>query len=97
MAKILERIRAWRLRRTAPRIDPDTSKDWKTVGKTFRATDAVFDKMPRYAQIPGDLEESRIRRQDFSPLEQSWRTTAAARFSSSVSSTSGSRRRAAAA
>jgi hypothetical protein len=44
MTKILERLRAWRLKRSTPRIDPDTSKDWKTVGKTFRATDAVFDK-----------------------------------------------------
>ena len=43
MTKILERLRAWRLKRSTPRIDPDTSKDWKTVGKTFRATDAVFD------------------------------------------------------
>jgi hypothetical protein len=43
MTKILERIRAWRLKRGAPSVDVD-KKDWKTVGKTFRATDAVFDK-----------------------------------------------------
>jgi len=44
MAKLLERFRAWRLRRAAPSTDPDAPKDWKTVGKTFRATDAVYDK-----------------------------------------------------
>jgi len=44
MPKILERIRAWRLRRAAPATDVDSSKDWKTVGKTFRATDTVYDK-----------------------------------------------------
>jgi hypothetical protein len=54
MAKILERIRAWRLKRAAASTDVDRNKDWKTVGKTFRATDAVFDKMPRYAQVPAD-------------------------------------------
>ena len=42
MAKMLERIRAWRRKRREPSADAD--KDWKTVGKTFRATDAVFDK-----------------------------------------------------
>jgi hypothetical protein len=44
MTKILERIRAWRLRRAEPGTDVDSSKDWKTVGKTFRATDTVYDK-----------------------------------------------------
>jgi hypothetical protein len=44
MAKILERIRAWRRRRAEPSADTGVEKDWKTVGKTFRATDAVFDK-----------------------------------------------------
>jgi hypothetical protein len=43
MAKLLERFRAWRARRSAPTVDTD-AKDWKTVGKTFRATDAVYDK-----------------------------------------------------
>jgi hypothetical protein len=42
--KIVERIRAWRRRRTKPPTDGQTTDDWKTVGKTFRATDAVFDK-----------------------------------------------------
>jgi hypothetical protein len=44
MAKIVERIRAWRRKRTEPSTDVETSQDWKTVGKTFRATDVVFDK-----------------------------------------------------
>jgi hypothetical protein len=44
MGKILERIKAWRLRRASPGVDADRDKDWKTVGKTFRATDAVYDK-----------------------------------------------------
>jgi hypothetical protein len=44
MPKILERIKAWRLRRMAPSTDTEASKDWKTVGTTFRASDAVFDK-----------------------------------------------------
>jgi hypothetical protein len=44
MSKILERIRAWRLRHTAPPTDTEASQDWKTVGKTFRATDTVYDK-----------------------------------------------------
>ena len=44
MPKILERIRAWRLRHTAPPTDTEASQDWKTVGKTFRATDTVYDK-----------------------------------------------------
>lgn len=42
--KIVERIRAWRRRRTKPPTDGQTTDDWKTVGKTFRGTDAVFDK-----------------------------------------------------
>jgi hypothetical protein len=44
MAKLLERFRAWRVKRSAPTADTDAAKDWKTVGKTFRATDAVYDK-----------------------------------------------------
>jgi len=44
MPTILERIKAWRLRRKAPSRDTEASKDWKTVGKTFRASDSVFDK-----------------------------------------------------
>jgi hypothetical protein len=44
MTKLLERFRAWRLRRSAPAVDTDAPKDWKTVGNTFRATDAVYDK-----------------------------------------------------
>lgn len=44
MAKLLERFRAWRLKRSASGGDTDASKDWKTVGRTFRATDAVYDK-----------------------------------------------------
>lgn len=37
-------MKAWRRKRVAPPPEGDTSKDWKTVGKTFRATDAVYDK-----------------------------------------------------
>ena len=44
VGKILERIKAWRRNRAAPPSEGNTSEDWKTVGKTFRATDAVFDK-----------------------------------------------------
>jgi len=44
MGKIRERIKAWRRKRAEPPTDVDTTQDWKTVGKTFRATDAVFDK-----------------------------------------------------
>jgi hypothetical protein len=44
MGKILDRIRAWRRKRAAPSTDVEAAQDWKTVGKTFRATDAVFDK-----------------------------------------------------
>ena len=43
VGKILERIKTWRRKRTEPPSE-DTSEDWKTVGRTFRATDAVFDK-----------------------------------------------------
>jgi len=43
MAKILERIRAWRRKRGAA-ASTDASTDWMTVGKTFRASDTVFDK-----------------------------------------------------
>jgi hypothetical protein len=42
MGRILERFRAWRRKRSEPISDADaSSQDWKTVGKTFRATDAV--------------------------------------------------------
>ena len=44
MTKLLERFRAWRRKRSEPPTDVDTSDGWTTVGKTFRATDAVFDK-----------------------------------------------------
>ena len=44
VGKILERIKTWRRKRATPPPEGDTSEDWKTVGKTFRATDAVFDK-----------------------------------------------------
>jgi hypothetical protein len=52
--KIVERIRAWRRRRTKPPTDVDTTDDWTTVGKTFRATDAVFDKT-----LPNRSDEGR--------------------------------------
>ena len=42
--KIFERIKAWRGKRATAPTDVDKSDDWKTVGKTFRASDAVFDK-----------------------------------------------------
>jgi hypothetical protein len=42
MAKLLERIKTWRRRRKELPTEPD--KDWKTVGRTFRASDAVYDK-----------------------------------------------------
>ena len=42
MARLLEKFRAWRRRHEADPDDGGSSKDdWKTVGKTFRATDAV--------------------------------------------------------
>ena len=44
MTKLLERFRAWRRKRSEPPTNADTTEDWKTVGKTFRATDAVYDK-----------------------------------------------------
>ena len=45
MAKLLERFRAWRAKRAAsPSTNPEQDKDWKTVGNTFRASDAVYDK-----------------------------------------------------
>ena len=44
MGKIRERIKAWRRKRAEQPAEVDTSDDWKTVGKTFRATDVVFDK-----------------------------------------------------
>jgi hypothetical protein len=54
MRKILERIKRWRPKRTAPSADVDAAQDWKTVGKTFRATDAVFDK-----SLPTSKDEGR--------------------------------------
>jgi len=44
MAKILDKIRAWRRRQSEPPTDADKTDDWLTVGKSFRATDVVFDK-----------------------------------------------------
>jgi hypothetical protein len=44
MGKIRERIKEWRRKRAEKPTGADTSEDWKTVGKTFRATDVVFDK-----------------------------------------------------
>jgi hypothetical protein len=44
MGKIRERIKAWRRKHARQPTEVDTSDDWKTVGKTFRATDVVFDK-----------------------------------------------------
>jgi hypothetical protein len=41
MGRILERFRAWRRKRSEPISADASSQDWKTVGKTFRATDAV--------------------------------------------------------
>ena len=43
MTKLLD-VRAWRRKRTEPPTNADTTEDWKTVGKTFRATDTVSDK-----------------------------------------------------
>jgi hypothetical protein len=40
MAKILEKIRAWRRRREESE-QSDATNDWKSQGKTFRASDAV--------------------------------------------------------
>jgi hypothetical protein len=55
MAKVLERLKAWRRKRRDPATEPD--KDWKTVGKTFRASDAVYDK-----NLPGSsADEGRPR------------------------------------
>ena len=42
MAKILERIRAWRRQRAnSEPVEPGTEKDWKYQGKTFRASDVA--------------------------------------------------------
>ena len=42
MANLLEKFRAWRRRHEKDPADGEASKDdWKTVGKTFRATDAA--------------------------------------------------------
>ena len=44
MGRILNRIKAWRRKRDEPATQADKTDDWMTVGKSFRATDAVFDK-----------------------------------------------------
>jgi hypothetical protein len=43
MAKLLERIRAWRRRRSESEAEQpsDANKDWKYQGKSFRASDAA--------------------------------------------------------
>jgi hypothetical protein len=41
---LLDKIRAWRRKPKDPSVDVEAADDWKTVGNTFRATDAVFDK-----------------------------------------------------
>lgn len=49
MTKILERIRAWRRKGTEPEAyNTDASKDWKTVGNKFRASDAITSVPPSY-------------------------------------------------
>jgi hypothetical protein len=49
MATILERIREWR-RSKGAQLEPSNqaSKDWKTVGNKFRASDAVTSVPPTY-------------------------------------------------
>ena len=49
---VIKRFREWQRKRKE--ADPDTGKDWKTVGHTFRATDAVFDKT-----LPNRSDEGR--------------------------------------
>jgi hypothetical protein len=48
MTKILDRIRSWRRKHAEPSTDvdpdPDAKQSWTTVGKTFRASDAAYDK-----------------------------------------------------
>jgi len=45
MTKLLDKFRAWRRRHEKDPADGESSKDdWMTVGKSFRATDVVFDK-----------------------------------------------------
>ena len=44
MAKLLDKIRAWRRKRAEPSTQAGKTDDWMTVGKTFRASDAVYDK-----------------------------------------------------
>jgi hypothetical protein len=50
MAKILERIKGWRRGEGRAQEEPssDASKDWKTVGNKFRASDAVTSVPPTY-------------------------------------------------
>jgi hypothetical protein len=48
MANILKRIWA-RLTGTKAPAEPD-EKDWKTVGRTFRATDALGGEGPSYVR-----------------------------------------------
>ena len=40
MAKIVERVKAWRRKRDKSE-QPDAERDWKAQGNTFRASDAV--------------------------------------------------------
>ena len=43
--KLIDRIRAWRRKHEEDPADrATTDNDWMTVGKSFRATDVVFDK-----------------------------------------------------
>jgi hypothetical protein len=42
--KLLDRIKAWRRKQAEPPTQADKSDDWKTVGNTFRASDAVYDQ-----------------------------------------------------
>jgi hypothetical protein len=44
VGKIRERIKAWRRKQDEPATRTDKTDDWLTVGKSFRATDVVFDK-----------------------------------------------------
>ena len=48
----IKRLRKWRRKRAGSATE--TSEDWKTVGNTFRATDAVFDKT-----LPNRSDEGR--------------------------------------
>jgi hypothetical protein len=44
MTKLLEKFRAWRRRHEQAAEGQSSKDDWMTVGKSFRATDVVFDK-----------------------------------------------------